>query len=132
MTLGLSEQDAVSNLCGIARQIIAQEYGARKKLIRSISVQDTVERSLGIFRSARLLGYEEFLDLASVVRFGAASGFEKSVRMEEIDSLAVCVQPACLALEAGMGLTENEERAMRATIVREAFSARAGAGEGER
>lgn len=132
MTLGLSEQDAVSNLCGIARQIIAQEYGARKKLIRSISVQDTVERSLGIFRSARLLGYEEFLDLASVVRFGAASGFEKSVRMEEIDSLAVRVQPACLALEAGMGLTENEERAMRATIVREAFSARAGAGEGER
>jgi protein arginine kinase len=129
MTLGLSEQDAVNNLCGIARQIIAQEYEARKKLIRNISVQDTVERSLGIFRSARLLDYDELLDLASVIRFGVATGFEKSVRMEDIDSIVVRVQPACLALEAGMGLTEDEERAMRATIVREVFSAKASAGE---
>ena len=131
MTLGISERDAVSNLCGIARQIIAQEYETRKQLIRSISVQDTVERSLSIFRSARLLGYEEFLDLASVIRFGAATGFETSIRIEDIDSLAMRVQPACLTLEAGMGLTENEERALRASIVRTAFAQHTETGRGE-
>ncbi len=126
MTLGLSEQTAVGNLCGIARQIIAEEREARKKLIRSISVQDTVGRSLGIFRSARLLSYDEFLDLASIVRFGVACGFEKGLRVEDVDRLAMRVQPAGLALEAGMGLTADEERAMRAKIVREAFSGCAG------
>lgn len=122
MTLGLSEQTAVENLCGIARQIVAQEYEARKKLIRNISVQDTVGRSLGIFRCARLLGYDEFLDLASVVRFGIASGMEKDFRVEDIDSLVMRVQPIGLALEAGVGLTDDEECAMRAKIVREAFA----------
>lgn len=125
MTLGISEQAAVDNLCGIARQIIEQEYEVRQKLIRSISVQDTVGRSLGIFRSARLLSYDEFLDLASIVRFGIATGFVKSFRVEKIDSLAMRVQPAGLALEAGVGLTGEEECAMRAGIVREAFSERA-------
>lgn len=125
ITLGLSEEDAVENLCGIARQIVAQEYEARKRLIRSISVQDTVGRSFGIFRSARLLSFDEFLDLASVVRFGIASGFEKNFRVEDVDSLAMRVQPACLALEAGVGLTEGEEQAMRAKIVRETFSVHA-------
>ena len=126
MTLGLSEQAAIDNLCGIARQIVTQECETRKKLIRSISVQDTVGRSLGIFRSARLLSYDEFLDLASIIRFGIASGFEKGYCVEDVDGLAMRVQPAELALEAGIGLTEDEERAMRAKIVREAFSCHVG------
>jgi protein arginine kinase len=122
MTLGLSEQAAVTNLCGIARQIIEQECDARKKLIRNITVQDTVGRSLGIFRSARLLSYNEFLDLASIVRFGIASGFVKGYGVEDVDGLIMRVQPANLVLKAGVRLTEDEERAMRAQVVREAFS----------
>lgn len=121
MTLGISEREAIGNLNGIAGQILEQEYQARKKLLSNISVQDTVGRSLGIFRSARLLSYEEFLDLAAIVRFGIAEGFEKNFSVTDVDSLTMRIHPANLVLEAGMGLTENEESAMRAQIVRKAF-----------
>ena len=122
MTLGISEREAIENLNGIARQILEQEYQARKKLLADISVQDTVGRSLGIFRSARLLSYDEFLDLAAIVRFGIAEGFEKDFSVVDIDALTMRIHPSNLVLEAGMGLTENEERAMRAQIVRKAFA----------
>ena len=122
MTLGISEQEAIDNLNGIAKQIIAQEYQARKKLLSNISVQDMIGRSIGIFHTARLLEYNEFLDLASIVRLGIAEGFEKSMSAADIDALTMRLHPANLVLEAGMGLTEDEEKAMRAQIVREFFS----------
>lgn len=121
MTLGISEKEALANLSGIAGQIIAQERAARSELIRDIAVQDTVGRSLGIFRSARLLDYEEYLNLASIVRFGIVSGFIKDVDLETADSLAVQVRPACLMMEAGHQLLPDEERALRAELVRDAF-----------
>jgi protein arginine kinase len=130
MTLGLSENEAITNLCGIAGQIIAQERAARDKLIKDISVQDTVERSLGILKSARLLGFDEFLGLASIIRFGIAAGLVKNISLCKVDGLAMRVQPANLVLQAGYGLTQNEERAFRAKIVREALVQREGNGNG--
>lgn len=122
MTLGITEQEAVTNLCGIAGQLIAQERAGRNKLIRDLSVQDMVGRSFGIFSSARLLGYNEFLRLASVVRFGIAAGFLKNIGLEKIDSLLMCAQPAGIALKAGHRLSGAEESAARAKLVRNAFS----------
>jgi protein arginine kinase len=121
MTLGITEQEAIDNLNGIAKQIIAQEYDARKKLISNISVQDMIGRAIGIFHTARLLDYHEFLDLASIVRLGIAEGFETNLCVTDIDALTMRLHPANLVLQAGMGLTENEEKAMRAQIVREFF-----------
>lgn len=122
MTLGLSEQEAITNLSGIAGQIIAQERAARNKLIQDISVQDTVGRSLGILQSARLLSYDEFLDLASIVRFGIAAGFVHSIGFEIMDELVIRVQPANLILETGRKLTIDECRAVRAKMVRETLA----------
>lgn len=121
ITLGLSEQEAVENLTGMARQIMAQERSSRKKLIQDIRVQDTVSRSLGILRSARLLTYNEFLDLASVVRFGVAAGFLRGIDYQLIDGLVLRTPPATLMLEYGTTLTDSERRAFRAKMVREAF-----------
>lgn len=121
MTLGITEQEAVTNLCGIAGQLIAQERAERNKLIRDLSVQDMVGRSLGIFSSARLLNYREFLRLASVVRFGIAAGFLNSISFEKIDSLLMYAQPANLSLRAGHKLSPDEERAARAELVRNTF-----------
>lgn len=128
MTLGLSEQEAITNLSGIAGQIIAQERAARNKLIQDITVQDTVGRSLGILQSARLLGYDEFLDLISVVRFGVAVGFVKDIRYETIDDLVMRVQPANVTLETGRRLTADERRAARANIVRDTFAGKQNGG----
>jgi protein arginine kinase len=122
MTLGITEQEAIDNLNGIARQIIAQECEARRKLLSNISVQDMIGRAIGIFHTARLLDYNEFLDLASIVRLGISEGFETNMSTVGIDALTMRLHPANLVLEAGMGLTEDEEKAMRAQIVREYFS----------
>lgn len=122
MTLGLSEQEAITNLNGIAGQIIAQERAARNNLIQNIAVQDTIGRSLGIFRSARLMSYNEFLDLASIIRFGIAAGFVTEISFHEIDSLAMLVQPANLEQNAGRRLLPNEKRAFRAELVRKIFT----------
>jgi protein arginine kinase len=124
MTLGLSEQEAITNLNGIAGQIIAQERAARNNLIQDISVQDTVGRSLGIFRSARLMSYAEFLNLASMIRFGIAAGFLKEINICQIDSLAMLVQPANLEQNAGRKLLPDEKRALRAKLVRKIFTER--------
>lgn len=123
MTLGISEQEAITNLCGIAGQIIAQERAERNKLARSISIQDTVGRSLGIFRSARLLSYDEFLNFASIVRFGIATGLVHEIGVETIDLLAMRAQPANLALAFGGGAQSPEEEcAARAELVRKTLA----------
>lgn len=130
MTLGLSEREAVTNLKRIAGQIIAQERAARNRLIQGIAVQDTAGRSLGILKTARLLGFGEFLDLISVVRFGMAAGFLPRTGYGTIGDLLMRVQPANLNLEAGRRLTEDEEKAIRADVVREAFAGRKDGGAG--
>ncbi len=124
MTLGLSEQEAVANLTGIARQVAEQEREARRKLAGDIAVQDAVSRSLGLLRSARLLRNDEFLELISLVRFGIATGFIPDLSYDVIDGLMIEVQPATLTLAAGRTMTAEERRAVRAQVVREALGAR--------
>lgn len=119
VTLGLSEQEAVSNLTVMARQIAAQERDAREKLMENLGVQDTVWRSLGILKNARLLSGEEFSDLISIVRFGVAGGLIQGVSLEEIAALMMRSQPATLAEESRKPLTVEERRAFRAQIARE-------------
>lgn len=118
MTLGISEQEAIANLGGIAGQIIAQERAERVRLAGSLSVQDSVGRSLGILRSARLLEYGEFMELYSIVRFGAASGLLEGIRLEKLDTLAMLAQPANLETAAGRAMEREEENAARAALVR--------------
>ncbi len=119
MTLGLSEREAIANLTGIGRQVVAQERSARRELSGSIEVQDTVSRSLGLLRSARLLKNDEFLELISLVRFGIAAGFVHRLEYAAVDRLAEEMQPATLTLAVGRQMTAQERWAERARIVRE-------------
>ena len=73
VTLGITEKEALSNLNSIAMQIVGQERAAREKLAGKLTVQDTVCRSYGILKTARLLTYDEFLEFLSAVRFGVAA-----------------------------------------------------------
>ncbi|MBQ3988475.1 MAG: ATP--guanido phosphotransferase, partial [Ruminococcus sp.] len=48
VTLGISEKAAIENLKNITAQLAAQEEQARERLCKSVDVQDTIARSLGI------------------------------------------------------------------------------------
>jgi protein arginine kinase len=121
VTLGLSEQEALFNLGSIAMQIIMQERAARIELAQSIHTQDTISRSLGILKSARMMTNEEFMCLISNIRFGISAGLVEKMDYSAINNLLVEMQPATLVLSSGKKLTVSERHRLRAKKVSEVF-----------
>lgn len=70
VTLGISEKAAIENLENITKQLVSQERQARERLAKSIDIQDSVSRSLGLLKSAMVMTHDEALKLLSNVRFG--------------------------------------------------------------
>lgn len=122
VTLGIGESEALTNLDSICRQLIRQERGARKKLLQRPEIQDTVARSYGILRYARLLDYPEFEKLLSNVRLGVSCGFLQEVSLPGRGSLPVLHrlsvegQPANVVVAPGGN--PQVEAAARARFVR--------------
>ncbi len=117
VTLGLSEKEAIANLNSIAMQILSQERSARQELAKSLDVQDTVCRSLGILQSARILTNDEFMRLISNVRFGVSVGLIPNITYDEVNKLMIDVQPATLMVFSGKKLNPNERHILRAQTV---------------
>ena len=122
VTLGISEREAVANLLSMAGQILRQERAMRETLLANLDFQDAVWRNLGILRNARLLTFGEFLERVGTVRLGIASGLVHGVGITVLDALAVRIRPATLALETGAPPPAEENRALRARLVREALT----------
>lgn len=119
VTLGLSEQEAIFNLRNIAMQIISQERSARADLAGNIEVQDIVCRSLGILENARIINFNEFMNLISNIRFGISIELIKNIEYDKIDKLMIEVQPATLLLFSGKQLTTDERHLLRAQIIKD-------------
>lgn len=118
VTLGITEQEAIENLKGIAEQIIKEERACRETLTQTPAVQDRIFRSLGILQNARLLSGKEFMSLISNVRMGISSGLIEALSLENISTLLIDVQPATLTLDAARALEAPERDALRAQTVR--------------
>ena len=119
VTLGISEQAALQNLKSIAMQVIAQERAARQQLNGDLRLTDQVWRSYGLLRTARILTGEEFMQLISNVRLGAALGILTEVTLDEVANLILNAQPGCLTMRVGKNLTPAERDVERASWVRE-------------
>ena len=120
ITLGITEQVAIDNLRAIALQIIAQERAAQDKLMQNETWVDKVWRARGILSSARLLSGDEFMELISLVRMGAARGVY-DLPVETANALIARMQPATLNAAAGKALTPAQRDAARANQVRTAI-----------
>ena len=81
------EKAAIENLENITKQLVSQERQARERLAKSIDIQDSVSRSLGLLKSAMVMTHDEALKLLSNVRFGILSGQIKDVTADVVDSL---------------------------------------------
>jgi protein arginine kinase len=121
VTLGLSEQAAITNLNCIAMQIIAEERSARQELAQNLDAQDIVSRSMGILQSARLMTNDEFMHLISNIRFGIAVGLIENISYDQIDRLIIEAQPATLMIFSGKKLTPNDRHILRAQIIHDVF-----------
>lgn len=120
VTLGISEETALNNLKSIAQQLVAQELAVREQMLQNMSWQDKIFRAFGVLRSARLLSADEFMQLASLVRLGAAQGL-LDISLEKLGELMVDMQPATINAREGKNLEPAQRDELRAKAVREAL-----------
>ena len=120
ITLGISEEAAITNLKSIASHIIEQERTSAKELAETIGEQDRIYRALGLLKYARLLTSRNFMELISLVRMGAATGV-LDIPTEKIDDLIINMQPATISAANADAEDVAKRDKIRAQAVREAF-----------
>ena len=123
ITLGRTEEEILKLVSDTAEQVMGSERAAREMLLQQgrVKLEDTLMRSYGIFRQARLMTTKEFMARLSNVRLAADLGFV-DIEPALLDKLQRDVQPATLERNAGRRLSQEERDEMRAEIIRRALA----------
>lgn len=120
MTLGILEEDIISNLQNTLQQIVDREHTVQDAFAKSnsLDVQDLVFRSYGILQHARKISTAECMEHLSHLKLGIALQLFPELTQDIINHLLVDIQSASLQQRAGHELSDKERDAMRAKIVR--------------
>lgn len=119
VSLGISEQSAIDNLKNIASELATQEIKQRDRIVTDIEMLDTICRSLGILKTARIINHHDALKLLSNVRLGVSQKVIDSLSLDSIDELMSDIQPANILNRFGDTLTVKERDIKRADYLRE-------------
>lgn len=122
VSLGLSEDEIIENINGLIRQIIEQEHQAREAMISKnrAFIEDRVNRSFGILKSAYIISSDETIELLSMVRLGCDLGIvNKCMDRRSINELFIITQPAHLQKIQDKKLSQQERDVKRAELIRE-------------
>ncbi|MFH0826519.1 MAG: protein arginine kinase [Candidatus Omnitrophota bacterium] len=121
VALGHREEDVIENINGIIRQIIEQESQAREVILSKNKevLEDRINRSLGILKSAHIISSQETIELLSMVRLGNDLGMLKELDRRRINELFIVTQPAHLQKIENKKLSAAERDVKRAQIIRE-------------
>ncbi|SHK75182.1 protein arginine kinase [Clostridium cavendishii DSM 21758] len=124
ISLGVTEEETLSNLEAVVSEIILQENKAREKILlkNEYELKDKIYRSIGILKNSILLDTKEALELLSNVRMGVEMGIVEGIDTIILNKLLVEIQPATLKLKLNRKLSEAECNLERARIVRETLS----------
>jgi len=120
VSLGHSEDEIIENINGLIRQIIEQEAQARQILLsknRAV-LDDRINRSFGILKSARIITSQETIELLSMVRLGSDLGMFKDIDRRTINELFITTQPAHLQKIENKKLSSEERDLKRAELIR--------------
>jgi len=125
-TLGRKEEDIVSSLEEVTRQLIGHEENARMTLIKDAGdeIKDKIWRAYGILMNARVLSSEEAMNLLSAVRLGVAMGILDMLPTRLVNEVMLLVQPAHLQKLLKEELSSSERDSRRAELVRNKLSGR--------
>ncbi len=121
VTLGVSEAQVVEDFVSrIVPKIAAYELEARKALLaeRPQTLDDKIQRALGVLRNACLVSSQEALFLLSNVRLGVNLGRIEKLDLATVNELFMLTQPAHLQLRAGRMLDAEQRDSLRAQILR--------------
>ncbi len=116
ITLGLGEDELLTDLKRVVGQLVAQERKARKSVYDKdpVGLDDRASRALGLLRSARRMGSEEAMQLISDVRLGLALRLVDGVTEESLNRAIVSIGPASVQKSAGHPMGEAERDVERA------------------
>lgn len=125
ITLGKSEEDTITHLEAVTRQIIEQEVHAREGLMENarINLEDKVWRARGTLENARLLSSEDALQCLSLDRLGVDLGILPPHK-QSFSTLMVETLPASLQYILDKELLPEQRDGERANLVRKAMSER--------
>lgn len=120
-TLGITEEDILSQITRVTREIIEKEAEARQRLIDEASdmIEDKIWRAFGILKHARVLTSEEVMNMLSAVRLGQAMGMIDFLTVAQINEMLLLSQPAHLQRFYGAEMDDNRRDFVRAQMVRE-------------
>jgi len=121
VSLGHGEDEVITNINGIIRQIIEQEKQAREAMLSKNKpvLEDRINRSLGILKSARIISSQETIELLSMVRLGVDLGIIKDIDRQRINEFFIITQPAHLQKLENQKLTTQERDLKRAELIRD-------------
>lgn len=118
VSMGISEEEAISNLKSIALQLATEEHRTAEKYVTELSVKDKINRAMGLLQNAVLLSTDEMTEALSWVRLGVLYGLcEADISI--INELFVTMQPACIHCLAGARIPAAKRDEIRAYTVRE-------------
>lgn len=125
ITLGHSEDEIISNLYSVTKQIIEHERAARRTIIDSnkIQIEDKLLRSYGILFNARIMESKEAATRLSDLRLAIDLGLITDLSTKVINELMVLIQPGFLQLYSGKDLTPDQRDIRRANLIRERLRA---------
>jgi len=120
VALGHSEDEIIDNINGFIRQIIDQERQARESLFLGsrAMLEDRVNRSYGILKSAYIISSEETVELLSMLRLGCNLGMIKDIDYRMLNELFIITQPAHLQKKENKKLSQAERDLKRAELIR--------------
>lgn len=98
VTLGPTEEELISNLQIVVKQITDKEKLTREAIHKAngVEFEDNIYRSLGILKYAKKLSMKEFMALLSQVRLGVSMGIIEDIDLKDIDKIMILGQSANL------------------------------------
>lgn len=122
VTLGLSEEEIISKIVSVTKQVIDQERSARDALLANqsrLQLENRVNRAYGLLTHSRLIPSEEAVKLLSDVLLGASLNLISKVEVQVVKELLFLIRPAMLQHLIGKELSPGERDHYRAAVIRE-------------
>ncbi len=125
VTMGITEEETISKLEGVVKQLIESERKTRERIFASDpdSMCDRVLRSYGILKWAYMISSDEFLKLWADIKLGVDLGIIKDIDDKKLIRIFVGAMPATLMLDSGKeDLSDTQRDKLRADYLKKQFS----------
>ena len=118
-TLGLSEEEILSDIASVLPKILSYERKLREELLESKRewIEDRIGRSFGILSHAKLITSQEGLEHLSLVRLGVCMGLLGNLTLEQVNRMFLFSQPGHLQANEGRKMSSDERDNKRAEVL---------------